>query len=154
MKAREHGPGHEPLDDAAEDRAVTAVVPEVAAPGAGYEVPDAHGGLGRLVRTTAAPSAGAPAEPRPAPGEMPVVMAALAIGLLLMAVQLWLLTVALDLYMAGAGQRAWQPALASGAIFLGGLLMLWLLRARRMSWPVMSALSVPVAGSSAAGTRR
>ncbi len=133
---------------------MTAVAAEVAAPSAGYEVPAERGVLGHPVRAAAALSAGAPAEPRPAPGQMPVVMAALSIGLLLMAVQLWLLTVALDLYMAGAGQRAWQLALASGAIFLGGLLVLWLLRARRASGPVMSAPPVPVAGSSATGTRR
>jgi hypothetical protein len=48
-----------------------------------------------------------------------------------MAVQLWLLTVALDLYLAGEGRSVWQIALASGAIFAGGLVMLRLLRGPR-----------------------
>ena len=60
----------------------------------------------------------------PPPGQMPIVMAALSIGLLLMGIQLWLLTIALDLYLAGAGAQIWQLALLSGGIFLGGLLML------------------------------
>ena len=73
----------------------------------------------------------------PPPGQMTLVLAGLAIGLLLMGVQLWLLTIALDLYLGGAGARIWQLALVSGAIFLGGLLMLRLLgrrpRVRRTS---------------------
>ncbi len=64
------------------------------------------------------------------PGQMPLVTAALAIGVLLMAIQLWLLTIALDLFLAGKGGQVWQLALISGAIFAGGLLMLWLLRRR------------------------
>lgn len=66
----------------------------------------------------------------PPPGQMGVVLAGLAIGIILMGIQLWLLTVALELYLAGEGQRVWLLALISGAIFLGGLLMLWLLRRR------------------------
>ncbi len=64
------------------------------------------------------------------PGQMPLVTAALAIGVLLMAIQLWLLTIALDLFLAGHGGEVWQLALVSGAIFAGGLVMLWLLRRR------------------------
>ncbi len=71
-----------------------------------------------------------PAGPGPLPGQGPVLLALLLIGFVLMAVQLWLLTVALDLYLAGAGQQIWQLALGSGLIFLGGLLVLWLLRRR------------------------
>lgn len=67
----------------------------------------------------------------PPPGQMPLVTAALAIGVLLMAIQLWLLTIALDLFLAGEGGQVWQLALVSGAIFAGGLVMLWLLRRRR-----------------------
>jgi len=55
-------------------------------------------------------------------------MAALAIGLLLMAIQLWLLTVALELFLSGQGRDVWPLALISGCIFAGGLAMLWLLR--------------------------
>jgi len=66
----------------------------------------------------------------PPPGQGPVILAALAIGVTLMAIQLWLLTVALDLYLAGTGGEVWQLAVASGLIFLGGLAMLWLLHRR------------------------
>lgn len=68
------------------------------------------------------------ADSPPPPGQGPIVLAALAIGILLMGVQLWLLTVALELYLAGEGNRVWLLALISGAIFLGGRLMLSLLR--------------------------
>jgi hypothetical protein len=66
----------------------------------------------------------------PPPGQMTLVLAGLAIGLLLMGIQLWLLTIALDLYLAGAGAHIWQLGLVSGGIFLGGLLMLRLLARR------------------------
>ncbi len=67
----------------------------------------------------------------PLPGQGPLVGAALAIGILLMAVQLWILTVALDLFLAGgASAQLWLLAAASGLIFLGGLAVLWLLRRR------------------------
>lgn len=69
-------------------------------------------------------------EEAPLPGQDTVILAALAIGVTLMAVQLWLLTVALDLYLAGNGGQVWHLAVVSGLIFLGGLLMLWLLRRR------------------------
>ncbi len=68
------------------------------------------------------------ANPSPPPGQAPIVTVGLAIGVLLMAIQLWLLTVALDLFLGGEGAQVWQLAVASGAIFAGGLLMLWLLR--------------------------
>ncbi len=66
----------------------------------------------------------------PPPGQMPIVMAALSIGLLLMGIQLWLLTVALELLLSGQGRQVWGLALVSGAIFLGGLAILWLLGRR------------------------
>ncbi len=64
----------------------------------------------------------------PSPGQMPLVTAALAIGVLLMAIQLWLLTIALDLFLGGHGGQVWQLALVSGVIFAGGLVVLWLFR--------------------------
>jgi hypothetical protein len=67
---------------------------------------------------------------QPTPGRQAIVMAALTIGLLLMGIQLWLLTISLDLYLAGAGDRCWLLAIVSGAIFLGGLLMLRMLDRR------------------------
>ncbi len=66
----------------------------------------------------------------PPPGQGPIILAGLSIGILLMGIQLWLLTVALDLYLAGSGSGIWNLALISGLIFLGGLLMLWLLERR------------------------
>jgi hypothetical protein len=69
-------------------------------------------------------------EAPPLPGQAAVVAAALAIGILLLGVQLWILTVALDLFLGGRRGQLWQLALASGLIFLGGLLVLWVLRRR------------------------
>jgi hypothetical protein len=66
----------------------------------------------------------------PPPGQQAVVLAALMIGLLMMGIQLWLLTVALELYLSGAGRAVWLLALVSGLIFAGGLLMLRLLGRR------------------------
>lgn len=66
----------------------------------------------------------------PPPGQQAIVLAALIIGLLLMGIQLWLLTVALDLYLAGAGHRVWLLTLVSALIFVGGLLVLWRLGRR------------------------
>ena len=64
------------------------------------------------------------------PGQDALATAALVIGLLLMALQLWLLTVALELFQSGRGLDIWPLALISGAIFAGGLGILRLLRRR------------------------
>jgi hypothetical protein len=69
-------------------------------------------------------------EHSPPPGQLAVVMAALMIGLLMMGTQLWLLTVALELYLGGHGREVWLLALVSGAIFAGGLMMLQVLGRR------------------------
>jgi hypothetical protein len=53
-----------------------------------------------------------------------------AIGILLLGVQLWILTVALDLFLEGNGGQVWTLALVSGVIFAGGLAVVWLLRRR------------------------
>ena len=66
-----------------------------------------------------------------APGRAAVLLAALLVGLLLMGMQLWLLTVALDLYLGGQGRQIWLLALVSGAIFVGGVVMLAVLGRRR-----------------------
>jgi hypothetical protein len=66
----------------------------------------------------------------PPPGRQALLLAALLIGFLLMGIQLWLLTVALDLYLAGEGRGVWRIAAASGVVFLGGLLALQLLGRR------------------------
>lgn len=63
-------------------------------------------------------------EGQPAPGRGAILLAALVIGMLLMGVQLWLLTVALDLYLSGDGSGIWLVALISGLVFLGGLLVI------------------------------
>ena len=67
------------------------------------------------------------------PGRQAVVLMMLAIGIMFLGMQLWLLTVALDLYLAGQGGRIWLNCLLSGLIFLGGLLVLRLLE--RQDWP-------------------
>ncbi|HET7566213.1 MAG TPA: hypothetical protein VFJ96_14520 [Gemmatimonadaceae bacterium] len=68
--------------------------------------------------------------PAPPPGQSALVMLALAIGILLMTVQLWLLTLALNLYLADIREGTIIAALISGLIFLGGLLVLRLLEQR------------------------
>ncbi len=47
-----------------------------------------------------------------------------------MGIQLWILTVALDLLLGGKTEGFLRLAAASGAVFLGGLLVLRLLGAR------------------------
>ncbi len=62
---------------------------------------------------------------RPLPGREALLLAALVIGLLMLGMQLWLLTVALELYLAGEGDHVWGLAIVSGGVFLGGLLTVW-----------------------------
>lgn len=66
----------------------------------------------------------------PPPGQGTLLSGALAFGFLLLGVQLWLLTVALDLYLGGRGRQVWQVAVVSGAILAGGIVMRWLLERR------------------------
>jgi hypothetical protein len=66
----------------------------------------------------------------PQPGQAPIVAAAVAIGILLLGIQLWILTVALDLFLEGNGGQVWMLAVVSGLIFAGGLSVVWLLRHR------------------------
>ncbi|TMD63278.1 MAG: DUF2207 domain-containing protein [Chloroflexi bacterium] len=66
-------------------------------------------------------------ERTPPPGRVAIVLTGLAIGILLMGIQLWILTLALDLYLSGGGANILALALISGLIFLGGLIVLRLL---------------------------
>lgn len=66
----------------------------------------------------------------PPPGHLAIVMAALVVGLLLMGIQLWLLTVALELFLGGHGRQVWLLAAVSGLIFVGGLFVLKMLGQR------------------------
>jgi hypothetical protein len=66
----------------------------------------------------------------PAPGQQALVLALLVIGVMFMGIQLWLLTVALELYLSGEGEEVLWLALVSGLIFLGGLFVLRLLGRR------------------------
>ena len=66
-------------------------------------------------------------ERSPSPGQVAILLAALAIGILLMGIQLWLLTISLDLYLGGLNGFIWALALISGLVFLGGLVILRLL---------------------------
>jgi hypothetical protein len=65
---------------------------------------------------------------RPAPGQGGLVMLGLSVGILLMSVQLWLLTLAFNLYLSADRRGTLIAAIASGGIFLGGVLMLLVLR--------------------------
>ena len=67
-------------------------------------------------------------ERNPSPGQVGVLLAAVSIGILLMGIQLWLLTIALDLYLGGSSTYIWALAIISGLVFLGGLLILRILR--------------------------
>lgn len=71
----------------------------------------------------------------PTSGQQAILMAAVVIGVLLMGIQLWLLTVALDLYLGGGNNPIWPLPLVSGLIFIGGLLTLRLLKRRRRPNP-------------------
>ncbi len=66
-------------------------------------------------------------ERTPPTGRSAMMMAGLALGILLLAIQLWLLTLALDLYLSGHNENTWQLVLISGLVFVGGLLLLRLL---------------------------
>ena len=67
-------------------------------------------------------------EPVP-PWAGPILATALTVGLVLMGLQLWLLTVALDLLLGGRSEGFGRLALASAAVFAGGVLVLRVLRA-------------------------
>ena len=62
------------------------------------------------------------------PGQMALILTGLAIGLLLMGIQLQLLSVAIDFYLSGLNNHVWPLVLATGAIFLDGLVILWIVR--------------------------
>ncbi len=66
-------------------------------------------------------------ERKPPPGQIAVVLTGLSLGILLMGIQLWLLTIALDRYLAGQGIDIWLLAVISGLVFLGGLFVLRML---------------------------
>lgn len=65
--------------------------------------------------------------PERAPGEGGVVLLGLAIGILMMGIQLWLLTLAFDLYLSGERGDTVLVAVCSGLLFIGGLVMLRIL---------------------------
>ena len=64
---------------------------------------------------------------RPTAGEGGMVMLGLTVGVLFMSVQLWLLTLAFNLYLSGERRGTLIGAIVSGGIFVGGLVMLRLL---------------------------
>ncbi len=65
------------------------------------------------------------------PSSGPVLATALVLGFVLMAIQLWVLTVALDLLLGGARDGFLRLVVTSAAVFAGGLLVLRLLEAPR-----------------------
>jgi hypothetical protein len=64
----------------------------------------------------------------PPPGEAGLVGAALMIGILLLGLQLWILTVALEEFQRHNDERTYILAGISAVIFAGGLAIRWLLR--------------------------
>jgi hypothetical protein len=64
----------------------------------------------------------------PPPGEAGLVGAALLIGILLLALQLWILTIALEEFQRHNDQRIYILAAISALIFAGGLAVRWLLK--------------------------
>ena len=66
-------------------------------------------------------------ETREMPGRQALLLGALLLGLIVLAIQLWLLTVALELYLSGEGEEIWGLALVSGVVFAGGLVAVRLL---------------------------
>jgi hypothetical protein len=69
-------------------------------------------------RASDAPSTQRELEPRISPGRRS----------LLLAIQLWLLTIALDLFLGGRGAEIWSLAIVSGLIFAGGVVAYRVLR--------------------------
>jgi hypothetical protein len=69
-------------------------------------------------------------ERRPLPGQAAIAFLGLMLGLVLMAIQLWLLTLAFDFYLSGDRNKTILVAVISGLIFLGGLAVLWFLDRR------------------------
>ena len=66
-------------------------------------------------------------EPQGPPDRGSVVLMGVAVGVLLMSIQLWLLALAFEFYLSGHDSDVLWITAASGLIFLGGLLMLRLL---------------------------
>jgi hypothetical protein len=75
----------------------------------------------------------------PPPGESGLLAAALSIGILLMGIQLWILTVALEHFERHEYSPIYALTGISALIFAGGILMLWLLRRT----PAVRRTSVP-----------
>lgn len=61
------------------------------------------------------------------PGQSAIIGLGLSIGILLMGIQLWLLTLAFDLFLSNEPGEIVTLAIFSGLVFLGGLLMLHIL---------------------------
>ncbi len=76
-----------------------------------------------------------PGDPPERTWEGPVLTTALMLGLVLMGIQLWLLTVALDLLLGGKTEGFLRLVISSGAVFAGGLLVLWVLRRQPRAQP-------------------
>ncbi len=72
----------------------------------------------------------------PSPGRQAILLASLTLGALLLAMQLWLLTVALEIYLGGTDDSGiWVLAGLSGLVFIGGMLVLRMLSRRaRLRW--------------------
>lgn len=59
-------------------------------------------------------------------GQSAIALFGLVVGLVLMGIQVWLLTLAFDLYLSGERNATLLAAGFSGLVFVGGLIMLWI----------------------------
>lgn len=75
----------------------------------------------RDVATYVEPHVQGPREDRATPGHRAIVLMLVALGGLLLGLQLWLLSAVHDLFLAGEGRFLWAAFLISGLIFLGGV---------------------------------
>ncbi len=74
---------------------------------------------------------GRASQPIRQPGREAMVMAAAMIGVLMLGLQLWLLTVALDMFLSANQNELWVLSAGSGIVFLGGAVAFWMLLGRR-----------------------
>lgn len=85
--------------------------------------------------------------PTPPPGEGALLSAAVAMGILLMGIQLWILTVALEQFERHRYNEVYALTGISALIFIGGVAILWMLRrtpsVRATSFPSTSDAAEP-----------
>ncbi|GLV56789.1 hypothetical protein KDH_36280 [Dictyobacter sp. S3.2.2.5] len=59
----------------------------------------------------------------PPHGRLAMLLAGLIIGIILLGIQLWMLTVALNQYLQGQTTGSWQLVVVSGLVLIGGIIV-------------------------------